>query len=83
MTELTELNPEDVAAAYLRISVRTLQQARWDEEVAAECYLPAHIKVGRRVFYERAELEAVKAARLAHPKLARRFQQETQHDAVA
>lgn len=73
-SELKELNPEDVAAAYLGLSVRTLRQGRWHDETALDCYLPAHIKVGRRVYYTKEDLEACLEGRLQHPKLAAKYQ---------
>lgn len=71
-----DLLREDAVAELLRISVRTLQQARHDPLVAAECLLPAHEKHGSRVIYRRAAVEACLAERLQVPRLARKYHRQ-------
>jgi hypothetical protein len=75
--ELADLVDERKAAEFLRLSIKTLQAARQDPLLQAACVLPAHERQGGRVFYRREELEAVLDARLARPRLKRKY------DAVA
>lgn len=71
--ELAGLIDERRAAEILRLSVRTIQQARRDDLLAASALLPAPTKIGGRVFYSKTEVQEALRQRMACPRLRKKY----------
>lgn len=64
MPEYTEfLTPLMVATAYPWLTVRWLERRRWERRA------PSYVKAGRRVLYERGDIEAFLASNKVVPVL--------------
>lgn len=72
-SELAGLLDEKRAADILRLSVRTLQQARQDDVLQASALLPEAQRVAGRIYYSTQDVEAALSARLSCPRLRKRY----------